>query len=363
MNIMTLIPQSEYKRLVENKSDKIMGSAQSKIQKIYSKDPDTNIKNDASNNTRPCSNVNQLNQTKIEDGGKQTIINTCKPTSSDDTDQNSDISFPSDSAFNNISSSESNPEIDKDQSENQNKESNDKDTIENQNEENQETTEGYNEPNNNQQNISQNEGSINNQDIINIPNGAEPEENNKDINSRPEENNRDMDNLVGRMLADNLNTEEEKNINQEIDVNENNNLEETNSDIPAPSNIEDTQKTLVKLPSSLSLNHDDKYKLWQEQKKYTMDPELWDNIKTLDAPGDAKDQNQETNIVVDSQNDNINDNADPTGKNIPSFNNPINPLLKIQSRKYKKDKSIKKVVTPYSKTKSTASGTFKKKGR
>jgi len=232
-----------------------MGSAQSKIQKIYSKDPDTNIKNDASNNARPCSNVNQLNQTKIEDGGKQTIINTCKPTSSDDTDQNSDISFPSDSAFNNITSSESNPEIGKDQSENQNKESNDKDTIENQNEENQETTEGYNEPNNNQQNISQNEGSINNQDIINIPNEAEPEENNKDINSKPEENNRDMDNLVGRMLADNLNTEKEKNINQEIDVNENNNLEETNSDIPAPSNIEDTQKTLVKLPSSLSLNH------------------------------------------------------------------------------------------------------------
>jgi len=88
---MTLIPQSEYKRLVENKSDKIMGSAQSKIQKIYSKDPDTTIKNDASNNARPCSNVNQLNQTKIEDGGKQTIINTCKPTSSDDADQNSDI--------------------------------------------------------------------------------------------------------------------------------------------------------------------------------------------------------------------------------------------------------------------------------
>lgn len=309
MNIMKLIPQKEYERMKEKNSPISTKRA-------------AQINPNEEKNT--C--INQLNQTKVEDGGRQTIINTCKKDDDgrDAPDFNTKVDFPDDNTFDNIDRSKPSLESDDDA-----------------------------------KSISQ----IKERDL-------------DDKNTSADEVIANIDNLTGNKLADNLdyevdspeiaegkktplpydmsregeegNSPDDKGQDIRDDKTE---LEKKENDEPNLNNIPNTQdeeKQSAKiLPSTTSPNLDEKYEVWKDRNQYNYDSELWQN--------ENDDNKTKQSLTDDPENekDDIDDEDDR------EYKNPRNPKLRLSPQR-KKPEVIKKRTTPYSRTRKTATGGLKK---
>ena len=374
MNIMNLIPQSEYEKLKNLKEKKIFSNTESKKNNIQNYDS-TNKNKDNSYN------INQLNQTKVEDGGKQTIINTCGKQDLTQSDIDSQIEFPKNETFNSIDGIDNNSYndslIDYNYDEKKEENINELDTP----------------PNNSksQEDSFINTNAYNEKEQIDSPaitiasdeddGQIEPEQ---PINKQSEDlsiDNLDKtpDNFDIQITDGNLTSPLESKKTSIDDVDK---LITSLSKPEVDKNAREDDTEESQLPSPTSVNPDDKYKLWKSRTKFASDPNLWELNKNS-IPKEDKSKNignSNVSFKVPSRTKQLSNERkkpyikrqtnkkplpiDTSGKSVTNYNNPINPDLAItteNSTNYKnKSRMQKKRQTPYSKSKTASAGGFKK---
>ena len=336
---MKLIPNREYEKLKEVQK------------KNGSNTIDSNL-----TDKKHCNTINQLNQTKVEDGGKQTIINNCsqKEGEIDPEDLENIPSFPKNSDFNFINDDKTefqgetatpsriiNQEDKRDSSEREYEENEKSDTPEDNEQENYE--------NNDQNNPEESDSNADNL-AENVPPDSQ------------------ADNLVGNTIPDNLDLETDKIESSSEEGNMSSNaiapissadenmtptstldkekIAQQNPQFEGQGEKKETSST-DKQPSRLSTSLDDKYDLWKAQNDFRTDPELWD--AEIKEPNEKELSTKKAAKNVQSE---LSENTQP-------YKNPRNPTLKIRQTKKRLVLQNEKK-TPYSKLKKTKSGGLKK---
>ena len=353
MNIMNLIPQKEYERL-KNKNQP--------------KQPDSKLSNRSENiinSTGRMQNacISQLNQTKVEHGGKQTIINNCKQNENDDDDDGASnidtkIKFPEDDTFDNIGSDK--VDIGKQTS---------KDESINNSGDDQITDTAHSNLNDNARDSNANNMDSEREDDV-ISSNIENDVISSNIGN-------DIDNLTGDKLPDNLDYNGE-NLSPITETEENTpalgiGAQKSGSDQPNDDNIEkapveDGSEELNKeleltssegdsrvannddatiqdkmLPPASSSSLDDKYEIWRDRNQYKADSEIWQNDDESEEGSDS-DSNGKTDVIT---------------RTAP-YRYARNPYFKMKSKSKKPSVVITRRSTPYSKMRTATTGGFKK---
>ena len=301
MNIMNLIPQKEYDRL-KSRNTKLDVNNEKRA-------PSSKSENTMKNST--C--VNQLNQTKVEDGGRQTIINTCNQNSEPDNkelDVNTVIDFPDDQTFNNINN----------KSQELNSPINEQPLEDDDNTQKIDTKNSLNEDINTESsdNLTGDRLPDNLDFLENIPDRISEDEEEPDKKEKEKE--KDLlpyDTGQSDIRYDKIEqktNDDNQNLNDDLQKSEENNAQ--SSDI---------------LPPASSSNLDDKYELWKDRNQYNYDSEIWQDDTNTDNNNDIKDDTK------DLPNNNQDDDDVVTSGN-KQYKNPRNPNLKLAQQKKKNNR-------------------------